>query len=145
MKSSMTIELGITFDSNMNNSFTKGRKELLELSIKDLVDLRSVEIPQKPFLLSPNLREPMDFQTLRKHCSRIGGKFKTLVPEQGCTVATMLPNGPASSMLLLSVIYSGRILCPLNLAAGNLQLAYVLEHSESLLLFVHRWTSCRLS
>ena len=56
--------------------------------------------------------------------------------EEGQTVATMMPNGLASTFLNLSIFYKGKILCPLNLAAGDMQLSYVLEHSESGLLLV---------
>ena len=48
----------------------------------------------------------------------------------------MMSNGLASTLLNLSIFYKGKNLCPLNLAAGDMQLSYVLEHSESRLLLV---------
>ena len=117
-------------------NFLIDRKDILDFSLKDLIDLRAREISELPFLLTPGLDRPLEFHSLKDHCLRISAALRTFVPEPGQTVATMMPNSLASTLLLLSVIYSGRILCPLNLAAGDVQLAYVLEHSESSLLMV---------
>ena len=116
--------------------FLKNREKLLKLSVRDLIDLRAKEIPDLPFLLTPANPCPINFQELKDHCSRISLGLEALGVEEGQAVATMMPNGLASTLLNLSIFYKGKTLCPLNLAAGDMQLSYVLEHSESRLLLV---------
>lgn len=135
-KCSETTVRAMTSEAGKPINFLIDRKDILDFSLKDLIDLRAREISELPFLLTPGLDRPLEFHSLKDHCLRISAALRTFVPEPGQTVSTMMPNGLASTLLLLSVIYSGRILCPLNLAAGDVQLAYVLEHSESSLLMV---------
>ena len=116
--------------------FLKNRENLLQLSVRDLIDLRANEIPDLPFLLTSANPCPINFQQLKGHCSRISLGLEALNVKEGQAVATMMPNGLASTLLNLSIFYKGKILCPLNLAAGDMQLSYVLEHSESRLLLV---------
>ncbi len=123
-------------DSGKVPVFLKNREKLLKLSVRDLIDLRAKEIPDLPFLLTPINPFPINFQQLKDYCSRISTGLEALGVEEGQTVATMMPNGLASTLLNLSIFYKGKILCPLNLAAGDMQLSYVLEHSESRLLLL---------
>ena len=123
-------------DSGKVPVFLKKREKLLKLSVRDLIDLRANEIPDLPFLLTPANPFPINFQELKDHCSRISLGLEALGVEESVTVATMMPNGLASTLLNLSIFYKGKTLCPLNLAAGDMQLSYVLEHSESRLLLV---------
>ena len=123
-------------DSGRVPVFLKNREELLKLSVRDLIDLRAKEIPDLPFFLTPANPFPINFQQLKDQCSRISLGLEASGVEEGQTVATMMPNGLASTLLNLSIFYKGKILCPLNLAAGDMQLSYVLEHSESRLLLV---------
>ena len=116
-------------DSGRIPVFLKNREKLLRLSVRDLIDLRVKEIPDLPFLLTPANPFPINFQQLKDHCSRISIGLEALGVEEGQTVATMMPNGLTSTLLNLSIFYKGKILCPLNLAAGNMQLSYVLELS----------------
>ena len=116
--------------------FLKNREKLLQFSVRDLIDLRAKEIPDLPFLLTPANPRPINFQQLKDHCSRISLGLEASGVEEGQTVATMMPNGLASTLLNLSIFYKGKTLCPLNLAAGDMQISYVLEHSESRLLLV---------
>ena len=116
--------------------FLKNREKLLQLSVRDLIDLRAKEIPDLPFLLTPANPFPINLQQLKDHCSRISLGLGASGLGESQTVATMMPNGLASTLLNLSIFYKGKTLCPLNLAAGDLQLSYVLEHSESCLLLV---------
>ena len=109
--------------------FLKNREKLLELSVRDLIDLRANEIPDHSFLLTPANTSPINFQQLKDHCSRISIGLEALGVGESQTVATMMPNGLTSTLLSLSIFYKGKILCPLNLAAGDMQLSYVLELS----------------
>ena len=123
-------------DSERVPVFLKNREDLLQLSIRDLIDLRAKEIPDLPFLLTPANPLPINFQQLKDHCSRISLGLRASDVGESQIVATMMPNGLASTLLNLSILYKGKTLCPLNLAAGDTQLSYVLEHSESRLLLV---------
>ena len=116
--------------------FLKNREKLLQMSVRDLIDLMAKEISDLPFLLTPANPRPINFQQLKDHCSRISLGLEASGVEEGQTVATMMPNGLASTLLNLSIFYKGKTLCPLNLAAGDMQLSYVLEHSESRLLLL---------
>lgn len=54
---------------------------------------------------------------------------------KGDKVALMLHNGYQTARLLLGVMYGGFTVAPLNLLAQRSQLAYVLEHSDTRLVF----------
>ena len=123
-------------DSGRVPVFLKNRENLLQMSVRDLIDLRANEIPDLPFLLTSANPCPINFQQLKDHCSRISLGLEASGVEEGQTVATMMPNGLASTLLNLSIFYKGKTLCPLNLAAGDMQLSYVLEHSELSLIHI---------
>ncbi len=112
------------------------RSSLLGKSVRDMVVLQAERHPGSVFLISPETGFTLSFLELLEYARGISQALY----EQGLrheeTVATMLPNGVASALMLLGVMYGGQVYCPLNLAAGNRQLKYVLEHSESRLVFV---------
>ena len=77
--------------------FLKNRENLLQLSVRDLIDLRAKEIPDLPFFLTPANPFPINFQQLKDQCSRISLGLEASGVEEGQTVATMMPNGLAST------------------------------------------------
>ncbi len=54
---------------------------------------------------------------------------------KGDKVALMLHNGYQTGRLLIGVMYAGYMVAPLNLLAQPSQLAYVLDHSDTRLVF----------
>ena len=122
--------------SGSSPSLLRNRQKLLDFSLRSLIDLRAEEIPDLFFLLVGGSASPLSYHDLKEACVSIARSFMREGYGAGEAVAMMLPNGRASALVLLSVMYSGRVLCPLNLAAGNAQLAYILEHSEATMLLV---------
>jgi acyl-CoA synthetase (AMP-forming)/AMP-acid ligase II len=52
------------------------------------------------------------------------------------TVSVMMRNSWGSVQVILGTLYGGRITAPINLAAGDPQIAYVIDHSETEIIFV---------
>jgi len=50
-------------------------------------------------------------------------------------VCTLVENSLSSVQLMLGIMYSGMIQVPLNLVAGEDQLSYIVNHSESKIIF----------
>jgi long-chain acyl-CoA synthetase len=104
-------------------------------TIRHLVDLQARERPGAIWLIAPETGATMDFAQLQ-HDSRELTRFllgRGLA--KGDKVALMLHNGYQTARLLIGVMYGGFMVAPLNLLAQPSQLAYVLEHSDTRLVF----------
>ena len=104
-------------------------------TIRQHVDLRAAEQPDAPYLIAPETGAVMTYLELERAsgslCHYLLGKGLT----KGDKVALMLHNGYQTARLLIGVMYAGCTVAPLNLLSQRSQLEYVLDHSDSKLVF----------
>jgi acyl-CoA synthetase (AMP-forming)/AMP-acid ligase II len=106
-------------------------------TIAQIIDLYAERHPHKTFLITPETGAQLSYAKLQETAGLIDTYLDTLGVGKGEKVAFLLPNGYWSAVLFLGVMYSGRVIVPLNAVAGEAALSYVIEHSDSRLLFVN--------
>ena len=104
-------------------------------TIRHYVDLQARERPAAPYLIAPETGRVMTFAQLKADCDQLGRYLSGQGLAKGDKVALMLHNGYQTGRLLIGVMYAGFMVAPLNLLAQSSQLAYVLEHSDTKLVF----------
>jgi long-chain acyl-CoA synthetase len=116
-------------------------------TVRALIDARALQYPNKPFLLtapevgddgrargvSPG--EVVTFSALRERCRTLQARFRGAGLRPGDVVSVFLGNGVQTATLLLGAMYSGLIVHPLNLLCQASQLRYIVEHSDTRLIF----------
>jgi acyl-CoA synthetase (AMP-forming)/AMP-acid ligase II len=105
-------------------------------TVRFFVDLHAQQQPHKPFLITPEDGSQMSYHGLRAHAREIAGRLAALGVAEGEKVAFLLPNGYWTAALFVGVMYSGRVVVPLNAVSGEAALSYVIEHSDCRVLLV---------
>ena len=107
-------------------------------TIRHHVDQRAAEQPDAPYLIAPETGAVMTYGELQR-ASRALGRF--LIGQgltKGDKVALMLHNSYQTARLLIGIMYAGFTVAPLNLLSQRTQLEYVLEHSDTKLVFTSK-------
>ncbi|WP_322060405.1 AMP-binding protein [Paraburkholderia sp. J63] len=125
-------------------------------TIRALIETRAAQYPDKPFLLAApdegdeggnadTANATLTFGELLKRCRVLETRFRDAGLKPGDVVSVMMGNGIQTATLLLGAMYSGLIAHPLNLLCQPSQLAYIVEHSDSRMIFASAQTSGALS
>lgn len=131
-------------------------------TIRALIETRAAQYPDKPFLLAApdegdegdergeggdagTANATLTFGELLKCCRALETRFRDAGLKPGDVVSVMMGNGIQTATLLLGAMYSGLIAHPLNLLCQPSQLAYIVEHSDSRMIFASAQTSGALS
>jgi long-chain acyl-CoA synthetase len=104
-------------------------------TIRHHVDARAAEQPDAPYLIAPESGAVMTYAELQQASRRLTDYLLAQGLAKGDKVALMLHNGYQTARLLIGVMYGGFTVAPLNLLSQRSQLAYVLEHSDTRLVF----------
>ncbi|NPT58149.1 AMP-binding protein [Paraburkholderia elongata] len=116
-------------------------------TIRALIDERAAQYPDKPFLLAaPECAEDggaaaaradmLTFAELRDDCRALETVFHEAGLQAGDVVSVFMGNGIHTARLLLAAMYSGLVANPLNLLCQPSQLRYIVEHSDTRMVFV---------
>jgi long-chain acyl-CoA synthetase len=124
-------------------------------TIRSLIDARAAQHPDKPFLLTaPECDENggaaahadvLTFAELRDDCRALETYFHEAGLQAGDVVSVFMGNGIHTARLLLAAMYSGLIANPLNLLCQPSQLRYIVEHSDTRMVFVSSDTHAAMS
>jgi long-chain acyl-CoA synthetase len=120
--------------------------QALPASIRVLIETRAAQYASRPFLIA-QYEDPADaqdssratilsFGQLRDDCRVLEAQFRTAGLMPGDTISVFMSNGIQTARLLLAAMYSGLICNPLNLLSQPSQLSYVVEHSDTRVIFV---------
>ncbi|WP_027798353.1 AMP-binding protein [Paraburkholderia dilworthii] len=119
-------------------------------TIRALIDERAAQYADKPFLLTALDEEGMQldgrhekvltFRELRDDCRMLATRFGEAGLQRGDVVSVFMGNGIQTARLLLAAMYSGLIANPLNLLCQASQVRYIVEHSDTRMIFVARDT-----
>jgi len=113
-------------------------------TIRALIDARAAQHPDKPFLLATADEDgderaggaPLSFGALRERCVELETRFREAGLKPGDVISVLMGNGVQTATLLLGAMYSGLIAHPINLLCQASQLAYIVEHSDTRMIFV---------
>src|SRR3954468_22242562 len=114
-------------------------------TIRHHVDLRASERPDAPYLIAPETGAIMTYGELQRASRALGGFLLAQGLRKGDKVALMLHNGYQTARLLIGVMYAGFTVAPLNLLSQRSQLEYVIEHSDTALIFTSDELAPRLA
>ncbi|MBX3666696.1 MAG: AMP-binding protein, partial [Burkholderiales bacterium] len=104
-------------------------------TIRHYVDRRAAEQPDATWLIAPETGATMTYARLQRDSQDLTRFLLGKGLRKGDKVALMLHNGYQAARLLIGTMYGGFMVAPLNLLAQPSQLAYVLEHSDTRLVF----------
>ncbi len=113
-------------------------------TIRHYVDLRAAEQPATTWLIAPETGATMDYARLQRDSQDLTRFLLGMGIRKGDKVALMLHNSYQTARLLIGVMYGGFMVAPLNLLAQPSQLSYVLEHSDTRVVFTSEEFAGRL-
>lgn len=105
-------------------------------TVRRFIDLQARERPQQPYLIAPETGRIMTYARLREHSVALTRYLLARGLAKGDKVSLMLHNGYQTARLFLGIMYGGFVVSPVNLLSQPSQLKYVLEHSDTRLVFV---------
>lgn len=118
----------------MSASFTMDR--VAGMSVRDVIDRRAAEKPNGVFLIDPTARETVTYRDLRDAARSFAARLAAKGIEPGETVAYAMENGADAVRVILGCMYGGYLATAINLVSGVSTISYVLEHSETRIVFV---------
>jgi long-chain acyl-CoA synthetase len=104
-------------------------------TVRHLIDERAEWHPQKDFLIAPEAGLNLTYGRLKEDSETFGKYLTKLGLEKGDKLSYLLGNGCQTAKIFLGAMYAGFVISPLNLLAQPLQLEYVLDHSDTKLVF----------
>ena len=113
-------------------------------SVRDFIDGHAAAQPDAPFLIVPETGVQVSWGALRDEARAFADALSALGVGPGQAVSTMMGNGWGAALAILGTLYGGRVTAPVNLAAGNPQIAYVIEHSDTGIILVSPEEEARL-
>jgi long-chain acyl-CoA synthetase len=113
-------------------------------TIRHYVDLQARRQPNAPYLIAPETGAKLSYAQLQRDSHELGRYLFSLGLDRDDKVALMLHNSYQTGRLLIGVMYAGFMVAPLNLLSQSSQLAYVLEHSDSKVVFTSAEFAARL-
>ena len=104
-------------------------------TVRQLIDSLASGNPDKRFLEAAETGASLSYLELQRKCQWIARLLEHKGIGRGETAAFLMDNGLWTTCLFLGIMYSGRVVLPLNAVAGQDQLDYVIAHSQLKLLF----------
>ena len=105
-------------------------------SVRDIIDQQAVTRGNQTFLISPETERHISYTELRSSAQEIATHLQAMGFVKGEKIAFLMNNGAWTAKLFLGIMYSGRVILPLNAVSGHEQLAYVIDHSDCRIIFV---------
>lgn len=109
-------------------------------TLRDLIDTQAVAFGDKPYLLTTSETvsdtATLTFTGLRDDCRELARRFADAGLRPGDIVSVCMGNGLQTARLILAAMYSGLVVNPINLLCQPAQMAYIVEHSDTRLIFV---------
>ncbi|MFT5258756.1 MAG: long-chain acyl-CoA synthetase [Saprospiraceae bacterium] len=106
-------------------------------SVQQIIDQGALDHPEKIFLTIAETGDTLTWSQLQMHSCQINSLLDQKQIERGATVSFLLDNGYWTTLLLLGVMYSGRVVLALNAVSGQDAMRYIIGHSDASLLFIN--------
>jgi len=104
-------------------------------TIRYFVDKKAREHPEKTYLIAPEPGFSLSYLQLKEDSIRLGKHLLKLGLKKGGKISFMMGNGYQTTKIFLGTMYAGFVIAPLNLMSQPSQLEYVLNHSDTKLVF----------
>ncbi len=105
-------------------------------TVRDFIDQQAAARPDQAFLLAPETGLEFTYGQLQTDCRSLGKFLLQSGLKKGDKVSLMMHNGYQTARLFLGAMYGGFVVCPINLLAQPSQLQYIVDHSDTRLVFV---------
>jgi acyl-CoA synthetase (AMP-forming)/AMP-acid ligase II len=110
-------------------------------TVRELVDAQAAARPDATYFVAADTGHTLAFGAVRDGSRRIAGVLARRGLAPGAHVSLVMPNGIATLRILLGAMASGYCVNPVNLVSQPEQMRYVLDHSDSRLVFTSpEWT-----
>ena len=113
-------------------------------TIRAHLDKRAATQPDHIYLVAPETGATLTYGELQRHARALTAQLLALGLQPGDKVSLMTCNGYQAAALLLGIMYGGFTVSPINLLAHASQLQYVLDHSDTRLVFARSEELARL-
>ncbi len=104
-------------------------------TIRHFVDERAQQQPNKIYMIAPETGLKLKYGQLKKDSETFGKFLMNRGLVKGDKVSFFLGNGYQTVKIFLGAMYSGLVVAPLNLMAQPSQLEYVINHSDTKMVF----------
>jgi acyl-CoA synthetase (AMP-forming)/AMP-acid ligase II len=104
-------------------------------TVRAVIDHYAAQQPDAVFACFPETQSQLTYGQLKQAVLAQTAELQACGLEAGDTVSFMMCNGQTTLVLFLGAMYGGYIISPLNPAAGQEQLQYVVDHSDTKLIF----------
>ena len=105
-------------------------------TVRALISQHARLQPNAVYAVFPETQSVLTYKNLEQEAQEYAAQFHALGLVQGDTISFMMGNGKTALVLFLSALYTGLIISPLNPAAGPDQIFYVLQHSDTKVVFI---------
>ena len=96
------------------------------------------------FLIAPEPGFSLTYRQLKEHGIALSRYFTQKGFVKGDKISIMMPNGYQTGILFLGIMYAGLTVAPINLHAQPSMLEYVIDHSDTRLIFADKDEADRL-
>jgi len=104
-------------------------------TIRHFIDVRAENEPHKIYMIAPEPKLELTYGQLKEDSVTLGKHLMRLGLRKGEKVSFMMGNGYQTNKIFLGSMYSGFVTAPLNLLAQPSQLEYVIDHSDTKIVF----------
>jgi len=103
-------------------------------TVGSLIQAQARERPDATYFIATETGRTLTFGALEASCRGVGA-FITSKAGRAAHVSVVMPNGLATLRILLGALAAGHCVNPVNLVSQPEQMTYVLDHSDSTLVF----------
>ena len=104
-------------------------------TIRHHIEVKAALQPDAPYVIAPETGAVLTYRELHAASDRLARHLYARGFEKGDKIALMLHNGYQTARLLIGLMYAGFVAVPLNLLSQRSQLEYVLDHSDTRLVY----------
>lgn len=108
----------------------------MQRTVRSHVDHQAATCPDATYLIAPESVQKMSYGELQRASCQLAIYLKQRGAKQGDKIALLMPNGYQTCRLFVGIMYGGYCVTPVNLLAQPTQLAYVLDHCDTQIIFV---------
>ena len=114
-------------------------------TVRQYIEAHGAKRPDDIWLIAPDTSIRLTYADLRQGVREIGNHLDEMGIAPAARVGFLADNGGWTTLIYLGVMANGRVIVPLNAVAGDVQLAHVLVHSDTEVVFVAPDYKARLS
>ena len=104
-------------------------------TVKDYIQFNNQKNPEKSFIICPQTKIEITNNALHTSVKKILYLLRSKKQKKGSVICTLIENSLSSVQLMLGIMSAGLIHTPLNLIAGEDQLSYIVDHSDTNIIF----------